>query len=507
MFVRIKRWIGINPLKWVKNTLLMRRRVQEFINNYNFELGTQNVGVVITPWEGSSIPYYSLAVGLLLLKAGCRVDFIIDGHFFGTKKLRYKFVMICIKYAIKPLKIKLNLIELPKMQVEKEISITTMEFIKNLTKYNSTWEFRGERVSSRKVKNEKLYTKQFIQAYRSIFEFVTHVDYSLIFIPGGVWGISGIWSKVALDTGIRIGSYDYGGNGSTLFAGNGIACQLQDIPIAFNQFRSGMNEPMMAFARGKVMAEIDKRRVGEDEWHYQFVKNSIHDERYDGAVVVALNSSWDSAALGLHSIFKDNTDWVIKTVRHLLYHSSANIIVRQHPVERLSWAKSNDNYREILSREFGENPRIFFIASDQNVNSYELMSRISSIVVHTSTIGIEAVIDGLPVITASNSYYSELNFIYKANNYNDYCDLLDRASNGDLAVTPEMKDLAILCYYLTQCCNRVYSDFNPAQFHLWIQNSIDNWYVDQSVATILETLRSGNPIAFSNHRRNWNNQL
>jgi hypothetical protein len=501
MIAKLKHWIGINPLKWVQNTLLMRRRVEEFILSGGSESGPQHIGVVITPWLGTSIPWYSLAIGLMLSKAGSRVTFVIDDQPFGRNRLRYYFVSACIRFVIQPMRTRFRVAALSTTRCPRSISAESKEYLKQLARLNATWELRGEMDGRGRGGFELLCEQQFIRAYPAIDEIVSSSAFDLLFIPGGVWGTSGIWSKVAREAGIRVGSYDAGGYRTVMLAGNGIACQLQDIPLAFQSLLESMHdERSMAFARGEALAEMQRRKGGIDAFESQIQGSGSGDSRYDQSIMLALNSSWDSAALGLHAIFKDNSDWIVQTVQYLLDQTESTVVVRQHPAERLDIAKTSDNYRMLLDRHFGTHPRLHFIEASDKINSYDLMSRVRAVVVYTSTIGIEAVANSIPVITASNSYYSELGFVYKAGDVHAYRDLLKRAVSGELSVSEGMKTRALIGFYLTQCCNWIFTDFNPSDFHVWSRQSLDRWYQDKNIQIILETLQRGLPVATINHR-------
>ena len=500
MFQKVKQWIGFNPAKWVRGTFLMRRRISKWLLNNRIKANGDRVGVVISPWLGTSIPWYSIAIGLMLSKAGSRVTFFVDDNMFGNNQLRFRFVLGCIGFAMKPLRKDFAVSGLSLLSDVEPIANQARESLRRLAKLNATWELRGEMEGDGRDGFEARCEFQFVKAFPTIKKAVNSAPFDLLFIPGGVWGTSGIWSMLAREAGIRIGSYDAGGYRTAMLAGNGIACQLQDIPFAYREIQQNQDAESWAFAKKEAQAEMTRRKSGVDAFESQIKGGGGGDARYDHAIMLALNSSWDSAALGLHAVFQDNTDWIIQTVRFLLEQTEATVIVRQHPAERLEIGKTTDDYRTLLTSHFGDHPRLHFIAAGDKINSYELLSRIRALVVYTSTIGIEAAANGLPVITSSNSYYSDLGFVYKARNLETYQSLLRQACTGELQVTDESKVNALVAYYLTQCCNWIFTDFNPSDFHLWIRHSIDYWSEDESGRIIVEVLREGIPVATINHR-------
>jgi hypothetical protein len=247
------------------------------------------------------------------------------------------------------------------------------------------------------------------------------------------------------------------------------------------------------------MAEIEQRRAGTDKFASQLVSTQPVDATYDGAVLIALNSSWDSAALGLHVVFDSSVNWVLERAKFLLATTTAAIIVRQHPAERLEVARSSDDYRSLLSRHFGDQPRLKFIAADYPINSYDLLEHVSVVLVHTSTIGIEASAHGKVVVTAANSYYSDLGFVHRALDLDQYHEYLLNAPSGVYSVTPEMRRDSLYCYYLTQCCNWLFTPFSPEGFTDWSHLDLGELAMHRDVQSTLECVQDNIPVAYLEH--------
>jgi hypothetical protein len=323
--------------------------------------------------------------------------------------------------------------------------------------------------------------------------------FSVVFVPGGVWGSTGIWAECARAKGVRLASYD-GGNGTIMLSVNGIASQLQDIPQAFSLLKAHSSSyESHAFIVESALTEMGKRRAGVDKFASQMQGTRKADARFEGAVLLALNSSWDSAALGLHAVYDNSAQWIVETVRYLLENTSSRVIVRQHPAERLDSVRSSDDYQALLERHFGNHSRLHFIAAAEPVNSYDLLEQVVAVVVYASTFGIEAVANGKAVVTASNSYYSDLGIVRKATSVTQYHQYLLDALSGRHVVTPAMQDDALYCFYLTQCCNWVFSPFNPEGFGEWSRYDLVQLRQHEKVQMTIQALDQNVPIAFLHH--------
>ncbi|WP_285576372.1 hypothetical protein [Geothrix limicola] len=431
------------------------------------------------------------------------MSFILDDTVFGDRPFRFKFILGCVKSVLLALRGEFRVVKLSTLGREGAVVGDDMALVRRFAKLNATWELKGEMRQEGRASIKARYENQFARALPAIRKVTLSGGYDVLFIPGGVWGTSGLWAELAHRAGIRIGSFDAGGYGTVMIAGNGVACQLQDIPLAFRLFTEGdgSNVSSIELARRQAQEEMDRRAAGVDAFESQIQGSDGGGARFDGAIMLALNSSWDSAALGLHTVFEDNTEWILQTVELLLKSTDVPVIVRQHPAERLPIAKTSDDYALMLLHRFGDHPRLHFISAADKINSYELMKKLRAVVVYTSTIGIEAAAQGLPVITASSSYYSRLGFVFRADDQASYGKLLMQAASGDLVVSDTARERALLAFYLTQNCNWIFSDFNPWDFQVWKTRALKDWLSDEQVQTILLAIREGTPVAWSNHQK------
>ncbi|HSX54899.1 MAG TPA: hypothetical protein VLG14_06350, partial [Sphingomonas sp.] len=79
----IKRAVGWNPIAWAGSAGRMRGVVRDYLAQTPLRGDGISVCVVISPWLGTPVPWYSLAVGLLLAGDGAKVTFVVDDQRFG----------------------------------------------------------------------------------------------------------------------------------------------------------------------------------------------------------------------------------------------------------------------------------------------------------------------------------------------------------------------------------------------------------------------------------------
>lgn len=499
MLGRLKQAIGFNPATWVRSVPRMRQLVRETATVPGSGGGPRCL-VVVTPWEGTAVPWFSLGVGLMLAAEGADVAFAVDDQRFGSNALRHRVIVGAIRKVIEVVAERHPVIRLSDLEPVSVSDGETVE-IDRLARLNATWALRGEMLQEGRREMEARNRRQIGEAYGRIAAVFRDRRFDLLFVPGGVYGTSGVWALCARSAGIRVATYDTGGYETVMLAADGLACQLQDVPRAFEAIRERARSAPTERAAALAAAdeEIRKRQQGSDTFESQIKNGGAGSDGLRGGVLLALNSSWDAAALGPHVVFPGNTEWIVETVRHLLDHTEAPVIVRQHPAERLAFARTSDDYRALLERHFGAHPRLHFIAAEDPVNSYALMERVAAVVVHSSTIGTEAAAFGLPVVTGSSAYYSGLGFVWRADSLEQYQSLLVQAATGRLRVTDAMREDARLCFYVTQCCNWVFSTFNPADYRKWSRESFEHWRRQPATARMLRSLLTNTPVAELNH--------
>lgn len=501
VFSKLRARMSLYPAAWVADTKKMCKLVAEFDTGAPAASDAPNVAVVLIPWMGTAVPWFCLVMGLFLARRGSRVTFILDDMPFAGDTISTTMQARCIKKVLFAMNDSFATVTLSEHRNDVSPDAVAAASIDRLAALNAIWALRGEMVQPKRARLANRAARQLRKSYGAIRDVVTAGDYDMMFIPGGVWGSSGVWMDQARRIGSRIGSFDSGGYGTLLLAVDGIACQLQDIPRAFAELKTDIETASHRdLVTRTAMDEMNRRRAGTDKFSSQVKGTNAEYCQYAGGILIALNSSWDSAALGMHEVYASGAEWIVATVSYLLDNTTVPVIVRQHPAERLDIARTSDDYAGLLAKHFGTHERLHFIAAAQPINSYELMEQVAAVITHTSTIGLEAAASAKPVITASRAYYAGLGFVWKAHTEQEYLGFLDDAAAGRLQVTPAMAADALACYYLTQCCNWVYTPFTVPDFDTWIDTGIVDLIAQESVQRVVQAVDQNIPAAILNHR-------
>lgn len=496
-------------LKNLKNNIIYEFRWKREFNTFKsfvrrFEKiypARKNLGrsaaIVVQPWFMTSVPWFSIVFGLFLSQRGRKITFILDDVMFGNNLRAYRSVLSSIKDVLNDLGGKYDVLLLSTSSLDRAKPINFTSKVKKLVELNTIWFMKGENSVEGRNNYKTLIESQMENIASHISFLLNKKDYEYIFIPGGVYGSSGLWYQFANEKGIRVSSFDSGGPRVLTLCSNGIAAQLQDIPRAFESLQK--QPDAKEFILCEARKEMDKRKQGKDRFAYQIATDGACGADIESGVLIPLNSPWDSAALGLHNVFENSTQWIVETVRWILDNTEEEVIIRQHPAERMKNARSTDDYKKVLSECFDSNTRVKFIAADDNVNTYSLLEKVRVVVVYTSTIGVEVATMKKIVITPSNSYYSSLGFVWKADDKKQYFEMINRAIKGESAVTDEQAEAAWYCYYLGQCCNWITSEFSPESFERWVKLEPKALFEMGIVQELLSAVDENIPISLLRH--------
>lgn len=492
MLKKIKNSIGKNG-RFVLDYLKFSKFVDNQSAKYLYDNNKKSICIVVLPWMGTAVPWYAITLAFVLNKKGANIFILFDDLPFGDDELFHKIQSKLILKTLKRLEIKW--VKLSDYSGS-ESDTTQVEYLSQLNSLHFT---RGETNLELRHSYETRIQKQLNVIYPKVDNFYKSEVPSQIILPGGIWGSSGIFSLFAKKYKSQLTTYDCG-ESILLLSIFGVAAQLKDIPYSFDEILKNQEEKKFAIEKGQE--QLQKRRDGRDMYNH-FSNNSnvlgIENDYY----LMLLNSVWDSAALGLHTVYESMIDWILDTIEWVLNNSEKTIVIRQHPAERVDYINNTDSYENKIHDRFGTNKRIIFIEAKNDINTYDLIENSSCVLGFSSTSIVESVALGKPAIIVSSTYYANLGIVYNADSKEEYYTYLDKASKNELKVTQEMTDRACVSNYITQSCNWYKTEFTPnnADFLKWSKLSLDEIEKDYlPLQAILENI----PVSLLQHKGNLN---
>jgi hypothetical protein len=457
------------------------------------------VGIYISSWSGTFIPWYSVVLGLILKKFFRKnIVFIIDDLQYSTQELNPRYQVNSLK-SIGAILSRLNTV----VYLSKQPSMPVSEgIIKNFAYVNALHDLKSEKFDEN---NEyyKLLLEQLRKSSSKLISILEGFNFEYVVMPGGMCFLTGIFRRLLADKGVRCCSYDSGMKGTFLLSISGVAAHLDDVPKGVEYINKFHKKSIPSIKR-EVDEIIQQRFVGKDVFSSQlYGENESRD--FTDSILLPLNINWDSAALDKHAIFESTIDWIVETARWVLENTENTIVIRQHPAERFSYAKGYDNYENILNESFGKNRRVIYIKAEDKVNTYEVLKQTQLVIVHTSTVAAEAAIYGKNVISVANSYHDTLGYVKKPKDKLQYFQYIDLFLKKPSPIEDKAYQNAIISYYVSQKLNWYFPSFLPsAGVDSWLGSDIDSIFNMTGTKEILEAIDTGTPLSIINYRELYN---
>ncbi|MEW5847193.1 MAG: hypothetical protein AB2A00_00215 [Myxococcota bacterium] len=461
------------------------------------------MGVLITPWVHGTVPLHSVALGLALRQRGHDVSFIVCPHpqareFDREHELRESAILRRLVPDLASCAGCVDVIPARRSSgpIPPELDL--------IAQAQLIWDSRARDLPRRASSEVSVRARALLPLYEALRGHLARLGVSALYMPGGFWGASGPALAAAESLGVRVATLDFG-PASILFSGTGIAAQHADVAVAMAQLeRADPAELARTVAWGR--AEMQRRTQGSDDFQPVPTNTPLEASSHQNTtkqVLIPLNIEWDAAALRTHTLYDCATDWLADTVRFILTETDARVIVRQHPHERLEEFSSPLDWAGALAPWLA-NPRLEFIRAEQKVNSYDLVRSTSLVLPKVSTFGIECAALGIPVIVEARSYYAGLPFVQRAGSREEYHQLIREAlmSRGG-RLSESQRESAWRCFYLTQACGFIKTQFNPLQefFTSWVHQDPNAVFSLPEVDDMCRSVASGEPYHWLVHRR------
>ncbi|MCU1279961.1 MAG: capsule polysaccharide biosynthesis protein, partial [bacterium] len=353
--------------------------------------------------------------------------------------------------------------------------------------------YRGEEWSAAQVAHAQRVAPRLRHVAGRIDAFVRSHQPRYMLVSTGYQSTGGLYPPIGQLRGVRVATTD-GNAGSRLVAVDGVAAHLPEVKATWERIK-----PLEQWAIDIARRECDKRAAGRDRYGYQMVAAEAARAEAPVGALLPLNQSYDTSAMGRSQFFEGQRDWMMQTVRWLLEHTDAAVSVRQHPVERMY--PGNDDYGQRLRDAFCDHPRLHFYDCNAQVNTYDLVARAQVILPHTSSVGMEAVAAGRPVVVEARSFYAEMGVVDPAPTKAAYFAQIAAALAGSVIVSDEQRRRAWACWYLSQYACYVPTVFTgyTEDFEKWSARSLEWLHGQNDVQLVLEAIDTGVPATYLRH--------
>ncbi len=160
------------------------------------------------------------------------------------------------------------------------------------------------------------------------------------------------------------------------------------------------------------------------------------------------NVLWDAASAQREIIFNNPVEWVYETIDWFINQPEKQLIIKIHPAEVVIGTKQP--FKDIIDQKYPELPEnIVVIEPQEEVNSWSIYNVTDVGLVHTSTVGMELPLVGVPCVVVSRTHYREKGFTIDVSSREEYFDLLssfDASSVDALTLEEQSKKYAYLLF-------------------------------------------------------------
>lgn len=457
------------------------------------------VGVLITPWMFTAVPFFSLECAGVLAESGLEVTLLWDRSnvVFNAAKQREIDAVAALVAQVAPWFRVIDVSALPGRLP------ANADFLPELLYENAVRRQRGEQYAAQFLDSNAQITEAMREHAGRIEALLAAEDFDWLLIPGGIWAVSGLYSHLAQARGLSYTTFD-SGVGQLFLAHDGVAAHFADVPHTYKTVAATVTAEKRRAMIDRAHAELRERMAGRDVFRLQPKPAGGTDAMaLDCDLLVPLNYRSDSAALCRHRLFVSVTDWLEQLLGWLQTQERGSVAIRQHPCERIPEYRGSDRWPAVFAPFAGLGARLRFVAAEDPVNTYDLMARARAVLPFTSRVGIEAAMLGLPVILATHCYYEDCGFAHRAATREEYFTLIAAALRGELRPDTAAREAAAMVYFLAECCLVLPTRLTPQpkDFVEWVNTPrAELWAVPEN-QDLLAALLTREPLLSIRHRR------
>lgn len=216
------------------------------------------------------------------------------------------------------------------------------------------------------------------------------------------------------------------------------------------------NKELTEKEKARVKRFLDERlgRISDDKVAFDYNKNNKNHynknqicnmlgiSRDQKLVGVFPNIPWDGSVTGGSVVFEKYRDWLRSTVEIFKDKENVELIFRAHPAEvNIGTNAGRECTASILNELYEKLPRNVHVLDPRHkINSYTLAENCDFAITYSSTVSLEFIYLGVPVILCGCPPFKDKNVAFDITSIDDYKVLVDKGLRGELTVTEERKD-------------------------------------------------------------------
>ncbi len=168
-------------------------------------------------------------------------------------------------------------------------------------------------------------------------------------------------------------------------------------------------------------------------------------------MTVFTNVAFDTSQVHANTIYSDMFAWLDDLAGFMRDRSDILFVIRAHPDEdRVGKASRESVANWIELAGVSELPNVVFLPPSEYVSSYELIHASRLVLVYSSSIGLEASIEGTPVLLAGRARYTQSPTVILPETRQDYLRTLNEMLKTGAITWPEARTRAARVFFYTE---------------------------------------------------------
>ncbi len=154
-------------------------------------------------------------------------------------------------------------------------------------------------------------------------------------------------------------------------------------------------------------------------------------------VALFTNVAWDLFVAERDRAFDGQLQWIAATIEFMRGHPEMDLVIRAHPAEIVPRFRTRSRIIHQITEECSPLPaNVRLIGPESTISSDALRAMASLNLVYCSSVGLEAIVAGQPVVVCGSPYYARKGFTIDVESPEHYQRLLDEHAAGSTPMPP-----------------------------------------------------------------------